>query len=306
MFNPEDIQKNVSLAPLSTFKIGGKAKLFVSVETSKDLIKAVKWAQKNNLSFKIFAGGSNLVFPDQDPDCLVIRVLGGKVMIKGNRVIVDVGVLLADLIQKTVAAGLGGLEKLIGIPGTVGGALVGNAGAYGQAIADIVEKVEVWNGKKQRWLSKKECCFNYRHSIFKERPYLIFRASLWLDPKNQQSLKQVCQEVLEKRKGKIPAGINCAGCFFKNILVKNLNKKALSLINQSKIVEGKIPTGYLLEQVGAKGMKIGGIKVADFHANFLINMGHGKASEVKKLAQILKRKVKEKFNIELEEEIRYF
>lgn len=370
-----EIKKNIPIAKFSTFKIGGKARFFCEVKSDQELLEAINAAKGLKISYKLIAGGSNVVFPDKILNCLLIRIKklspGGLVKVIGNKVIVDPSMNLMALINKVITKGLGGLETLSGIPGTVGGAIVGNAGAYGHSISEIVEKIEVWNpffasafakasadkkasaGRQGKWwLKNKDCKFGYRHSILKEKPLILLRAVLRFKKINPQELKRISRNIIQTRLKKYKPGLCCPGSFFKNILVnphtimscglikdpvfqknnktfikqivknkmfrrkrnnssfgvgvKDVTKKSLLMIPKDKIIEGKIPAGYLLETVGAKGMKVGGIRIADFHGNLFINDGKGKASDVKKLAKILKDRVRKKFGIRLEEEIRYF
>lgn len=306
-FKIQNLKQDVSLAPFSTFAIGGKADYFVSVNSSERLAEILSQVEKSRLKYKLFAGGSNVVFPDEGIDRLVIQVLGGKTVVDGLNVTVDTGVLLSDLIDKAVSSGLSGPESLSGIPGTVGGAVVGNAGAYGREISDVVEKVEVWDGRKRFFLDNRGCRFSYRESIFKRKQKLIvLRIYLKLKKGKAGKLKQISKKIIKVREAKYKPGLKCPGSFFKNILVSNLNKSILKSISQDKIIYGKIPAGFLLEDVGAKEMRVGDVEVAPFHGNLFINRGKGKAEDVKKLAKILKARVKKKFGIELEEEIRYF
>ncbi len=299
-------KKNIALAPLSTFRIGGRVEYFCSVKSPEDLIEAVKEVKNRGLTYKVFAAGSNIVFPDKKLKGVLIRITGGRIRNDKNKFTVDAGVLLSEVIKKSIARGLKGLETLSGIPGTLGGAIVGNAGAYGHSISEVVEKVEIWDGKRKRWLENKDCHFSYRESIFKKRPYLLLRAVLKFKKGNPKVLKKTSKNIIKLRLKKYRPGLRCAGSFFKNVLVAEASKKTLLKIDKSKIIEGKIPTGYLLEEVDAKGMQVGGIQIADFHGNLFINKGNGKASDVKKLARILKNRVRRKFGIKLEEEIRYF
>ena len=119
-------------------------------------------------------------------------------------------------------------------------------------------------------------------------------------------MKKISREIIKTREKKYQPGLRCPGSFFKNVLMENISEKSLESIDKKKIIEGKIPAGYLLEEAGAKGMKLGGVRIANFHGNLLINSGRAKAKEVKKMVAILKRKVHKKFGIELEEEVRYF
>lgn len=224
-----------------------------------------------------------------------------------REITVDAGVLLSDLVAKSIETGkISGLQSLSGIPGTVGGAVVGNAGAYGHSISEVVEKVEIWNGKLRRWLTKNDCEFSYRESIFKKKPYLVLRVICKLQQGSADQLRIISEEIITLRQKKYKPGLKCPGSFFKNVLVQDIDKKSLDMIDQSIIIDGKIPAGYLLSEVGARGMKVGNIEIADFHGNLFINRGGGLARDVKKLAEILKSKVKDKFGIMLEEEIRYF
>ena len=311
------VKKNVSLSSLSTFRIGGKVKSFILARTSDELVEAVEEAESRNIKYRVFAGGSNVVFPDEGLDCLLIQAKGGSVDMDGNRVVADAGVSLADIITLAISMGLQGLETLSGIPGTIGGAVFGNAGAYGRSMMESVEKVEILdtalmarmntNGTNARkWLTNAQCGFEYRHSALKERPCLILRVVLKLKKGDEKRLEKISKDIIKIREKKYRPGIQCPGSFFKNVLVKDVSKKSLGLVDKSKIIEGKIPAGYLLEEVQAKGMREGGVRIADFHGNLLMNTGGGTAKDVKKLAGRLKKMVWEKFGIRLQEEIRYF
>ncbi len=302
------IKRNYPIAHLSTFKIGGRASYFCEVKNDKELLEAIGAAKKLKLPYKLIAGGSNILFPDGVLNCFLIKIKklssGPAIKINGNKIMADAGTGLMAVVKTAVSRGLRGLETLSGIPGTIGGAVVGNAGAYGHSVSEVVEKVEIWDGKKKRWLKNKDCRFGYRHSIFKEKPWIVLRLVLKLKKGNSGELKKISQDILKIRSKY--KGICCAGSFFKNVPVKDAPIKSLKLIPPEKITGGKISVGYLLEQVGAQGMKIGKIKVADFHCNFIINTGSGRACDVKKLAQILKNRVKKKFGLALKEEVRYF
>ena len=299
-------RKNVKLAPLSTFGIGGSAEYFYEAETPEKFIEAAALARKLKIPFRIFAGGSNVVFPDEKLKGLVIRFRGGKIRVKGNTMVADAGVDLASVIKKSIGSSLSGLETLSGIPGTLGGAVVGNAGAYGHSISEVLNRAEIFDGKKLRWLRNPECRFGYRESIFKHKPLLVLRAELKFKKGNVSGLKKISKDIIKMREKKYKPGLKCPGSYFKNVLVKDVSKRALKLIKTGKIIDGKIPAGYLLEEAGARGMRRGGILVADFHGNLLMNTGRAKAKDAKKLAKMLKERVRRRFGIELTEEVRYF
>lgn len=300
------IKKNVDLSSLSTFGIGGKAEEFVQVSTPAEIIEVLKWVKETGRKYHLFAGGSNVVFPDEGLSGVVIQIKGGNYAGKVRELIVEAGMGLSDVINLSIVRGLEGLEALSGIPGTIGGAVVGNAGAYGHSISEVVEGIEIWDGKIKRWLNRNECQFEYRESIFKKKPFIVLRVFLKFESGNKGELQKTSKEIITKREAKYHPGIKCPGSFFKNVLVADISKKSLELIDQDVVIEGKIPAGYLLAEVGAKGMRVGGIEIAAYHGNLFINKGKGTAKDVKELAAILKKKVDDRFGIMLEEEIRYF
>ena len=299
------IQQDVPLAQLSTFNIGGNAREFIEVKTPEGLIEVTTWAKQKDKKYKIFAGGSNVLFPDEGIDVLVIRIIGGSIKTNNSEIVCDAGVLLSDLVTLENKKGLKGVEKLVGIPGTVGGAVVGNAGAYGAAISDHLKYLQVWDGKCVKKINKKECGFLYRESIFKHNKLLVLRVVFALTPSETSALQKTSREILTLRLAKYKPGLKCPGSFFKNIPVKLLTVRQLKKIGQDYAVWGKVPAGYLLDQIGARGMQVGNIRIADFHGNLFVNEGKGTAKDVKKLATVLKKRVSERFRVELEEEIRY-
>ena len=300
------IQQDVPLAQLSTFNIGGNAHEFVEVKTPEELIEVTTWAKQKDKKYKIFAGGSNVLFPDEGIGALVIRIIGGSIDTVGRKIVSDAGVLLSDLVTHANKKGLKGVEKLVGIPGTVGGAVVGNAGAYGAAISDQSKYVQVWDGKCVKKINKKECGFLYRESIFKHNKLLVLRVVFALTPSETSALQKTSREILTLRLAKYKPGLKCPGSFFKNIPVTLLNVRQLKKIGQDHAVWGKVPAGYLLDQIGARGMQVGNIRIADFHGNLFVNEGKGTAKDVKKLASLLKNHVEKHFGVRLEEEIQYF
>lgn len=296
------IQENVPLSNFISLKIGGPARFFVEVKTEKKLKEALGWAEKKQIPSLIIAGGTNLLVSDSGYEGLVIRInLQGTEAAK-NKILVMSGTDLQEFVDFCNLHGIAGFEKLAGIPGTVGGAIYGNAGAYGQTISDHITRVRVYGGEKDFWLTKGDCGFDYRESQIKNRKKLvILEAEFALIKGSPKELKKTSQEIVEKRKEKYPTGIKCPGSFFKNILLANLPKSLQD--NLPKDYYGKVPAWYFLEKVGAKGQKRGDIKIADFHANLFINEGGGKASDFFSLAKEYKNKVKEKFGVELEPEV---
>ncbi|MBI2011438.1 UDP-N-acetylmuramate dehydrogenase [Candidatus Daviesbacteria bacterium] len=362
----EKIVKDLPFSNLTTLKIGGPIKYFFEAKTEDELIEAVKFAQKNSLPYLVIGGGSNLLVSDKGYDGLVIKnsitgIARGdseerswrvpaairqrpesedtrrETELAGPGAILKVkgGTVLQDLVDYSIKNGLSGLQKMTGIPGTIAGAVYGNAGAYGQTISDHIVKVTILKpttgssfnligGSSQidsRWslprtsirdgndnteiktLTKDACGFDYRHSSFKENKSIILEVIFELEQGNPKTLKKESEEILEKRLVKYPKGIKCPGSFFMNIVTENLPKDVLEKIPQNMIMYGKIPAGALLEEVGAKGDSIDGIEIAPYHANLFVNKGGGKAEDFYNLAKKYFQKVKEKFGITLEPEV---
>ncbi len=293
-----------SLQKISTFCIGGHAEYFFESGSERELLKAIKVAEEKKIPWRVMGEGSNILFPDAMTKGLLIRVKGGKIERKGNLVAVSAGIPLKKLIDFSIQKGLGGLESLSGIPGTVGGAITGNAGAYGHSISECVKRVEVWERGAARWIPAQECSFSYRESGFKYRPCLILKIELKLAPAKKSELLLKSKRIVAERTRKYPKGLKCPGSFFKNPLVAGMPRSALRKIDMRNVIDGKVPAGYLLEAVGAKAMRVGAIQVADYHGNLFINTGKGTEAQVKKLTNILKERVQRTFGITLHEEVR--
>lgn len=305
------MKKNYPLKKLTTMRTGGPAKFFLSVKNENELIEITSWAKGSKIKWTIVGEGSNLVPSDKGFRGLVIKNEIEKLKVNGPRVVVGAGNNLLKFINKLNKTGLAGMERMAGIPGTIGGAIYGSAGAYSLEIKDCLRRVKIFDGKQIGWLSKKECRFSYRESIFKRKKnWIIIEAEFRLKRGRAEELQKTSREIIKTRRKKYWPGLLCPGSFFKNIVIKDLKPKKrrerfLSKIEKDKIMYGKVPSGYLLEVAGAKGMEIGGIKVADHHGNLIFNTGHGTSSDIEKLAKILKNKVGEKYGIELEEEVQY-
>ena len=306
-----DFKRNYPLKNLTTMKVGGPAKYFFIARNEKNLIKAIQWAGKNKIGWYVVGEGSNLIPGDESFDGLIIKNKIENLKKVGNKIYVGAGNNLLEFILKINKFGLAGIEKMAGIPGTVGGAIYGCAGAYGQEIKDCLVGVRIYDGKATKRISKNQCRFNYRESIFKtKKNHIILGAEFRFKNGDSKKLMDESKKIIKLREKKYRPGLLCPGSFFKNIIVKNIKpaavrKKLLKKVGKDKIIFGKIPAGYILEAVGAKGMRRGGIRVAKHHGNLIYNSGKGKSSEILKLAKMLKTKVKRRFGLDLEEEIQY-
>lgn len=302
-----NIKYNYPLKNTTTLQIGGPAKKFVAVKTEEELIEAIKYAKENNLEFLVIGGGSNLLVSDNGTDKLIIKNEIFGIKKQDNNLIVKSGTILQDLVNFANDNGLSGLQKLAGIPGTVGGAVFGNAGAYGQTISDNIVEVKHLNTSvipmKMGIYTNSDCQFGYRYSDFKKSHFPILEIEFSLTPANPTELQKISEETIAKRNPKYPPGIKCPGSFFKNILANTLPKEILTKIPEEKIPYGKVSVGYLLEEVGAKGDRLGNIEIAPYHANLFINKGGGLAKDFYELAKKYAKKVYEKFGITLEPEV---
>lgn len=298
-------QENVSLKGFTTFGIGGPAKYFYKAEILEDIIEAVKFAQQKNLPFLILGSGSNLLISDEGFSGLAIKNETSGIKKNGDEIIVQSGTKLSQLVDYCIENGLEGIQKLAGIPGTVGGAIRGNAGAYGQIISDCLTEVAYLNGVEIKLLSKNQCEFDYRESIFKKDSLVILEIYFKFPKGDTNLLSKESLEILAQRMAKYPQGLKCPGSFFKNIPVDKIPQDKLKLIPEEKIIYNKIPAAVLLDLVGAKGQKIGNVQISKNHANLIINESNGKAQDVWQLAYNLSQTVKEKFGIDLEPEVQF-
>lgn len=280
------LKKNVWLKPYSTYKIGGRAKYFFVAHSKSEVIEAVEFAEKNKIKYFVLGGGSNVLFPDEGFNGLVIKIDISLLETKGNIIFAGAGIPLSSLVSLSVQKKLSGLEWAAGIYGTLGGAIYGNAGAFGEDIGGLISNVEVWNiedGVMQN-LSQKECNFGYRDSIFKkQKKYVILTAKLSLHRGKPIQIRKRIKNYLKTRQEHQPLFCASVGSIFKN------PKGAYA--------------GKIIEDCGLKGKKIGNIEISRKHANFFVNLGKGKARDVKKLINLVKKEAKKKFNITLEEEI---
>jgi len=303
-----EILENEPMARHTTFKVGGPAQYFIEVRNKPDLHKALAAVKKLNLPFFIFGGGSNILVSDKGIKGLVIKLGEGETEIFGRQIKVFAGNNLKKMIMQAVKKGLGGLEFAANIPGTIGGAVRGNAGAFGKGVGDFVKTVEVLNiGGKEvslELLSKSECEFDYRHSMFKNRKDLIITEIIFeLSESAEEAdsrLKKINQE-LEIRMKKQPYDCFSAGCTFKNLVYTDDYKEL-----EAWQTHGKIPAAKLIEQAGLKSKTIGGAQVSDKHSNFIYNKDNATAQDILDLIELVKKEVKKKFGVELEEEVQKF
>jgi len=276
------LRRNEPLKRHTSLRIGGPADYFCVPRSVAELKEALTFARARKLPVAIMGAGTNLLALDQGFRGLVIKFAGGltKITVRGRMVQAGAGSLLPVLVQQALARKLAGLEFLAGIPGTVGGAVVMNAGAWGKEIGARVARVTVLDRRgKLRTLKPSRLRFGYRQSALQKGDRLVVEVVFRLRPGRQRLIKAHISEYLKKRQGKQPLGSPNAGSVFKNPAGKH--------------------AGKMLEEAGCKGLRFGDAQVSPKHANFIINLGEAKARDVLKLMTRMMGRVKIKLEPEL-------
>ncbi|MFZ5981660.1 MAG: UDP-N-acetylmuramate dehydrogenase [Candidatus Zixiibacteriota bacterium] len=290
-FGP-NLEFSKDLAGLSSFKTGGKARYFISVGSGSEIAKAVKAAGKLNIPSFVIGGGTNLLISDKGFDGLIIKVdITGMELQAETGIICGAGEQLGTLVNFAAENALTGLEFAAGIWGTVGGAIYGNAGAYGGEMANVVAELTLVNSSGElKTVLGEYCRFGYRDSYLKTTREIIVKALFRLEKGDKTAIRNKIEEIMRDRDRKFENVGNSAGCFFKNIPDPNQP-------------HGKLSAGQLLDNAGVKQLEVGGAKVFEKHANIIVNNGNATSKDIRQLADIMKKKVKDKFGVELAEEI---
>jgi UDP-N-acetylmuramate dehydrogenase len=300
------ISAGTPLALYTRFGIGGPADLYVETADIPAFIAAWAAARASGMPTVVMGGGTNLIVSDSGFRGIVLRYRGDRMRATGLCVTAEAGAVLQDLVDFTIGRGLQGLETLAGIPGSVGAAVYGNAGAYGHSISERAVAVRFFDGREMRAFDHAACQFAYRESIFKRhRDWIVFSVDLRLDAAGAAELRRAADDILKVRNEKFPVTMKCAGSIFKNLLLQELPAPVAAQVPAAAVREGKVPAAWFLEQVGAKGMARGRIHVAGYHANLIYNAGDGTAADLCALIRELKDRVRGRFGIELEEEVQY-
>ena len=299
------IQENFPLAPATTFEIGGTARYLVDVRSESEIQEALEWAREKKVAFIVLSGGSNVLVPDSGTEALVVRLVGNLWGVSGSEVNAWAGSNLLLLIRAMAAQHLGGWEKLAGIPGTIGGAVRGNAGAFGPEIKDFVTSVRALNSKDatMREFINPECDFSYRHSFFKDHPeWIITRIMFKLPAVSPEESARLVEETISEREKRHLQNVRAAGSFFMNPVVPREIQELFEKEKGMQSREGRVPAGWLIEKAGMKGAIVGGAIASLQHPNYLVNTGGATAADVRELAERIKQAVKKEFGIQLEEE----
>ena len=281
------VEKNVSLSKYTTYRVGGVASLMVYPKNIEALVKLLKVIKQEKVKYKVVGNGSNLLFSDKNYDGIIIRLneFDRLEFIPGNKVIVGAGYSLPKLSLLTAKKGLTGLEFAAGIPGTIGGAIFMNAGAYKSDMGYIVQNVKVLTPDlKIITLENKEMNFHYRTSFLQKHPdYICLEVVIKLEKGKKDAIEEVIRERRKRRVESQPLEYPSAGSVFRN-------------------PEGKF-AGQMIEELGLKGMKIGGAMVSDKHANFIINYNKkATGSDIKELIEYVHDKVLEEYDVDMKVE----
>ncbi|MBN1585028.1 UDP-N-acetylmuramate dehydrogenase [Candidatus Uhrbacteria bacterium] len=312
-----EMREGVPLAPFTTFRIGGPAEYYFEAKTDEEAVRAIAACRDLGLPYHVLGGGSNLLVSDDGIRGLTIRMVNSSVSVDGPVVTAGAGTPSGRLARETAEAGLSGLEWMIGLPGTVGGAIRGNAGMFGSEVKDSLESVSVLTpGGEARIMENRDCLFGYRDSAFKRLPgTVILSAKFRLTIGEAEACRKKMRGFLEKKTTAQPVSGLTAGCAFKNWLPKNegeivIVREGLGLAPEEAVPRtptGAVPTGWIIDRAQLKGMRIGGGFVSEKHGNFIVNDGTGTASDVIALTAAVRMRVRDMTHgiILLEDEIEY-
>lgn len=302
----------------TNFRIGGPARYFVDVVAQDEIEFIVRLAREEGLSWFVIGGGSNTLVADAGFDGFVIRMSNRNISIDGLKVIAGAGAITSAVARAAGDAGLTGFEWAVSLPGTIGGAVRGNAGCFGGEMKDVVESVSVFSPSHEEGeregvgsLTNAQCGFRYRHSVFKEQPELvIYEVALALRPGDAETGRVQMDEYLAKRRAKQPLEKPSAGCLFKNVEERDLTFKQIELLDKATTGEwrriahdGQIPVGWLVERAECKGLRVGNAMVSEQHGNFVINLGNATATDVIAVSDAIRTRVRNQFGLELHEEV---
>jgi len=298
------IQENVSLAPFTTFKVGGPARYFISASNEDEIRQAILFAQEKKLEIFVLGGGSNLIVSDNGFDGLVIKVNLNEWSISKNDIVAQAAVPLGHIVNLATEKELTGVEWAGGIPGTVGGAVRGNAGAFGGETKDVVkEVVSIDTDSVKKIMRKKaECEFEYRESIFKRNNEVIIEVVFELSPGNKKDIADMVRKNINYRLERHPHDLPSAGSVFKNVAVESITSAKLEYFQDSMKIDPfpMIPAAKIIAEAGLSGYKIGGAQISEKHTNYIVNCGDARASDILRLIEHVQKIVKEKFDINLQ------
>jgi len=272
-----------------TFQVGGPAKYFYVCSDVTVLVELLKFAKENDVKVHLLGGGSNTLFADKGFDGLVIKMKVNQMKVDKDEIYVEAGANLMDVVNTAEKYNLTGMEEMYGLPGTVGGAVFGNAGCFGVEIKDVLIEAEVLDleNMEVKKVNNDFFEYGYRTSRLKSRKgsEIVLSATFKLNEVSEGEIKQKMKDIFTKRAAKQPWG-SSSGSFFKN-------------------PPGDHSAGYLIDQCGLKGSKVGGAEISEKHGNFFMSSDNANSEDILSLAKMAKEKVKEQFGVDLHEEVEY-
>jgi UDP-N-acetylmuramate dehydrogenase len=302
------------MSQFSHYQVGGPAKFFVEAKTVKEIKHSIAAAKSYDVKWVIIGGGTNILPNDKGFDGLVIRIANRSVQVDIPNLLVtaESGALSSMVARKSADAGLGGFEWAVSLPGTIGGAIRGNAGCFGGEVRETLLHADVLDTKtgivKER--SSKWFKFGYRESRIKHEQLVVLRATFKLESRSVKETKEKIKYVLQCRLKSQPKNAKCAGCAFKNFEFKDVSElaKLTSVVGEipPNFIDKKIiASGWLIDRAELKGEAIGGASVSEKHGNFILSDGTATADHIAQLIALIKTRVRNQFGIQLQEEIQY-
>lgn len=304
-----DARLNEPMSAHTNLRIGGPARLYVALGDADQIVQAVRVAEEAGVPWYVFGGGSNLLVADTGFEGLVIQATLRDLRTEGESVHAGAGAITALVARKAADAGLTGFEWAIGVPGTMGGAVYGNAGCYGGEMKDVITAVDAYDiaQKKRVTYTNAECQFGYRESRFKKERHLIFGCTIKLAPGDKNTANARMKEIVDTRKEKQPLDASSAGCAFKNFEFTNeadiAKLQSVTDVPEAMVRAKRIPAGWLVDQAGLLGTSVGNISVSQKHGNFLVQKSGATAADTVALMQNIKKTIQERFGIVLQEEV---
>lgn len=306
---PFEPKQNEPLSKHTNFRIGGPARWFGVARSEDELREAIAFARKGDMAFCVIGGGSNTLASDEGFDGLVVQMAMRDIRIDGTRVTAGAGAMSAAVARQTAEAGLAGMQWAISLPGTVGGAVRGNAGCFGGEMGDTVGSVRVLRGEEVVEVGREAAGFGYRDSAFKHSSDIILSVALELAPGDRDALLRQIDETLAKRKSSQPLYAGSAGCMFKNYDategdLQRLEREFDVLPSEMK-TSRRVSVGWLIDKLGLKGTRIGNAQISQEHGNFIVNLGGATASDIVQIVALVKTRARDQLGIQLQEEVQY-
>ncbi|MBP7811711.1 MAG: UDP-N-acetylmuramate dehydrogenase [Candidatus Moranbacteria bacterium] len=301
------IKKQELLSRHTSFGIGGPADMFVEVAGPLEIAESIEFAVQERVSYFIIGGGTNILFSDAGYRGLVIKITDGGIAVRGPVVEAGAGITLKRITETARDQGLAGMANLAGIPGSLGGAVRGNAGAFGTEIGSLIRSVKVFNKDTGmvREFAREACGFAYRESLFKKQSeFIVLSAEILLTPGDKGIIGSEMERIIALRESKHAQSAKCAGSFFMNPVVKDEKlREEFTRDTGAPPKDEKLPAGWLIDHVGLRGKHVGGARVSDQHPNYIINTGGATAEDVVILASLIKRRVRDDLRVQLREEV---